>query len=121
MNKIKHEALVESLMDVFTDLEDVISVFADTRSSNDSVKTMLDMLHSMRDKLDLSNVRERSEQSLNEVLAERIGQAYGIYVKLLGMANRAKAEHKDIAYLHGELESMGASLKQIIKSVSELK
>lgn len=121
MNKVKAEALVESLMDIFTDLEDVIAVFADTRSSNESVKTMLSMLQGMRDKLDLSNVRERQDQSLNEVLAERIGQAYGIFIKLLGMADRAKSEHKDIAYLHGELESMGASLKKLIQDVSELK
>lgn len=105
--------LASSMADMHEEFESLLEDAADLPRGDDTTYAMIEAVIK---KLDISNAQESSERDGLAAIANRVGEAYGTYIKLLGISNRSvEAKESALALtVHKTLESLSDSFKDLV-------
>lgn len=111
--------LGKAMFDIFADMEDMMTEQQSLSEKDKEYAPLFTMIDAIAKKLDISDVED--ESTLLDVIVERVGEAYGTYLKLIGASARAAEASKTMQPLHEMLESISTPFKQLITRANEYK
>jgi hypothetical protein len=120
MAKTKIENVTQSLFDLFSAIEDLLVDLTTPKGNpvNKDNEALVGMLQSINKLLDLSNAKEDSEKDMLAKINERVGKAYGVYIKVLKMTSEKAT--KDHDYINKTLTGLSDSFKKLLSDLNEL-
>lgn len=111
--------LGKAMFDMFADMEDIMTEQQSLSDADKEYAPLFTMIDAIAKKLDISDADE--DANLLDVIVERIGEAYGTYLKLIGAASRAAEASKTMQPLHQMLETLSSPFKELIVKANEYK
>lgn len=116
------EQLSNSAFSLFEEFEDLYYELEKNKKKDNQV--YWGMLKNISERLDMSRLKDTGDDSdLIAAFADSVGAAYGTFIKLIGMTNRATSEKgadKDLKYLHENLEKLGTAMKNLVTEAGQL-
>lgn len=90
--------------------------------NEDERETVAPMVKNILNKLDMRLVKSSEDGDELDKIAQRVGAAYGTFIKLIGITNRLNEGQsaKRAGDLHAALEKTSTSFKKLVQFASDL-
>lgn len=116
----KLENVTQLMFDIYSSIEDIVVDLTNgsgkiIRKSNES---LVGMMQSITKLLDMSNAKEDSEKDALQKINERVGKAYGIYIKVLKMTSEEST--KDHKYISKSFKGLSDDFKKLLSDLNAL-
>ena len=120
MSKAKIELVTQSLFDLYTEMEDILVDLTSAKGEalNKSDESVVGMIQSISKLLNLSNAKEDTEKDMLAKINERVGKAYGVYIKVLKMTSEQSTKNHD--YVNKTFKGLSDSFKKLLSDLNEI-
>lgn len=117
----KMKAFAKTMADMHMTFEADVQDLVDDLNE-DERETVAPMVKNILNKLDMRLVKAGEDGDELEKIAQRVGAAYGTFIKLIGITNRLTEgpAAKRASDLHSALEKVSTNFKKLVQFASDL-
>lgn len=112
----------QRLFDIHATIEDLVAEITDGEGNPKSkvMESYVGILQSLLRLVDVSNAQEDENMGAWDKIKDRLGKAYGIYLKLLGISNANKDKNKDIENINSTLGGLSDKFKTVLTDLGSM-
>ena len=116
----KLENVTQLMYDIYSTVEDLYMDLTNTsgKSLKKSNESLVGMLTAVSNLLNMSNANADSEKDALQKINERVGKAYGVYIKMLKMTSEEST--KDHKYISKSLKGLSDDFKKLLSDLNAL-